>query len=111
MAYRPKGSFTGRIIRTFVAVVILTAFVLLISVFVKNLSQFDSKKFAKVSSSLLSKANIDVDEDKVGEVAGKFIERISNTNISATSTVRTDKDATDDKQLPAVSSATAPSTS
>jgi|GEM_PF-1003804 len=70
-------------IRGTFSIAVLSAFVLLIAFIVSVLWNTDAQKFAKNVSSLFSKININVDEKKVGDVAGEFVERISNTNLGS----------------------------
>jgi predicted phosphodiesterase len=72
----------GRFFRSLITIVILTSFVLLISLGLKELSSLTTEEFAKFSATTLAKANIKVDENKIGEVAGAFVSRISNVGVS-----------------------------
>jgi predicted phosphodiesterase len=85
---KTRSGVSGRLFRVILAVVILTAFVLAISLLVKELSSMNAQKFARLSRPILAKLNIRVSEEKLGEVAGEFAERITSTNISAISTQR-----------------------
>jgi predicted phosphodiesterase len=79
--FKNTGIFS-RFFRSVISIVILSGFVLGVSLFVKQLATMDTDKLARVFSSVLAKANIDIDEDRVGEVAGKFAERFSDTDLS-----------------------------
>lgn len=96
--YQGKNTLVGRLLRSFIAVIILSAFVLGVSLLIKNLSTLNEDKFAQITSEALSKANIEVEEEQVGEVAGKFIERLTNTNISSTSTSRVSEEDSKNKE-------------
>ncbi|OGC68669.1 hypothetical protein A2415_02360 [candidate division WWE3 bacterium RIFOXYC1_FULL_39_7] len=61
------------------AIVVLTVFVLSISFFVKGLSNADSEKLLGYLEPVFDKFNID--EDQLGEVAGKFVSRIGETKV------------------------------
>lgn len=87
---KTKDSFISRFFRFLISTVVLSALVVGIAFLIKGIHGFDDKKFARFSSDILAKLNINVQEEQIGEVAGKVIERVSNTNISATSTSRLD---------------------
>lgn len=72
-----------RFIRALLTVVVLTALVLGVTLGAKELYAVDAMKFGKITSSLLAKLHINVDEQKAGEIAGKFAERISQTNLGS----------------------------
>lgn len=84
------GNVFSRIFKLFFTVLVLSALVMAIAFSIKGIYNSNVYKIAKSVSTILSKANIKVDEDKMGDVAGKFVERVSNTNISASSTSRVD---------------------
>lgn len=68
-----------RALRSIISITILTALVLGIALLVRTLSSFDAKKFAKLSGPLFSK--IGVSEKRVGDVAGAFAKRFSQTDV------------------------------
>lgn len=72
-----------RLVRTVLSVVVLTALLLGVTVLTKQLWHTDTTDAVKALSSVLSKANVDVNEEAVGQVAGKFVERISQTNLGS----------------------------
>ena len=72
-----------RFVRSVLSVVVLSALVLGVTLGAKELYAVDSARFGKISSSLLAKINVNVDEGQIGEVAGKFAERISQTNLGS----------------------------
>ena len=79
-----KGSqLTGRLFRSVVSIVVLTAFVLFISLFVRELSDFNVSKAVKYAKPLLARLHIKIDEEQIGQVAGEFAQRISQTNIGS----------------------------
>jgi hypothetical protein len=80
-----QNKLLRRFVRSIMAIVILTAFVLFVSFAVKTLATMDAQKFVRLSSPLLARLHINVDEEQVGEVAGKFVERITKTSISTKS--------------------------
>jgi len=88
---KQKDSITARFFRFILSIVILSALIVGIALLVKGIHGFNGKEVASISSKLLSKANINVNEDQIGEVAGKFVERVSNTNISASATSRVEE--------------------
>ena len=92
---KTKDSVPARIFRFIVSIVVLSALIVGIALVVKGIHNFDDTKFAKISANLLSMAHINVTEDQVGDVAGKFVERVTNTNISASSTSRLESDSND----------------
>ncbi len=72
-----------RFVRSFMSVVVLTALVLGVTLGAKELYAVDSARFGKISSNILAKLHLKVDEEQVGEIAGKFAERISQTNLGS----------------------------
>ena len=86
-----KKNFLARIFRSFVAVVILTAFVLGVALATKQVATMDAKTFAKIASPVTQKLGIS--EEKTGEVAGEFIERFSQTGINKETPVDVKYDA------------------
>ena len=74
----------ARIARSIAAIIILTAFILAISYFVKEVSTLDAAKVVDISRPLLAK--LGVSEEDVGRVAGRFIQRIGETDVSAKKT-------------------------
>ena len=89
-----NGSFIGRIFRFILSVVILSAFIIGIALVIKGIHNTDENKIVKAVYKVLSLAHINVKEEQVGDVAGKFVERVSNTNISAVSTSRSSSENT-----------------
>lgn len=86
-----KLGFAGRFFRSSFAVLLLSSLTLGVFLFVGQVSSFDTKKLASVTVPLLARLHIKADEAQVGEVAGKFVERISDTNLgSGVSSVRLD---------------------
>ncbi len=82
--YRARKSMIQRFFRSFFAVVILSAFILGISLFVKEIAHLDPGKAAKLSGPILNKLGISPEE--AGKVAGTFVERIFKTNIAPSET-------------------------
>lgn len=83
---KSKSSGTNpllRFIRSVLSVVVLTALVLGVTLGAKELYAVDSARFGKISAYLLAKIHVNVDEGQIGEVAGKFAERISQTNLGS----------------------------
>lgn len=78
--YQSQNTVVKKLVRSVLAVFILSAFVLGISMVVKGVSTLDPIGLAKFSKPILAKLNIS--EDQAGEVAGEFVERISNTGIN-----------------------------
>ncbi|OGC45490.1 hypothetical protein A2V49_02685 [candidate division WWE3 bacterium RBG_19FT_COMBO_34_6] len=68
-----------RILRSVVSIVVLTAFVLGLSLLVKQISVMDPDKIVAIASPLLAKVGIS--NKMAGDVAGIFVERIFKTNI------------------------------
>jgi predicted phosphodiesterase len=77
--YRDRSIFR-RIFKAMMSVIILGAFVLMITFGIKGLANFDPVRFAKITGPILSKLNIN--EDLAGEVAGQFVKRITETGIN-----------------------------
>lgn len=70
------------------AIVILSAFILGISLMVKEMAGMDPYGVVKLASPLLEKAGIST--EKAGEVAGTFAERILKTNIAPSESYKED---------------------
>ncbi|MFZ5424188.1 MAG: metallophosphoesterase family protein [Patescibacteria group bacterium] len=90
----PRVNFFRRTVRSLIAIVLLSSLVLGLTYFVKEVSSLDPKKIASFSSPYLSRVGLD--EDEVGEVAGKFVQRVSDTGLNKESNER-------DSLLPPVS--------
>lgn len=80
-----KPTFINRAFRSVVSIIVLTAFVLGISFFVKEIASLDTSRLISLSSPLLSKLGIS--EETVGDVAGAFASRVLNINIAASKPV------------------------
>jgi len=78
-----KFSILGKLLRPIISVIVLTALVLGIALFVKEISTLSYKKVISISSPLLAKMGLS--SDKAGEVAGEFIKRASDTDININS--------------------------
>ena len=74
----------GRLAQTIFSVIILTAFVLGISYFVKGVSTFTYEKALKLADPVLTKAGID--KEMVGRVAGIFTSRDLSISVDKNST-------------------------
>jgi len=85
-----KDSIPARFFKFIISVVILSAFIIGIALTIKGVKSMSTNKVARSVSTVLSKLHINVEEEQLGDVAGKFVERVSNTNISSTTTVRDD---------------------
>lgn len=83
---RKKSGIFNRLFKTFFSVIVLTSFVVLISLFVRKVSMLNATEVGKLSAGLLHKAKINIDENKAGEVAGQVAQRLSDTNLTATNT-------------------------
>lgn len=90
-----KGLFS-RLFRSGVAVVILTAFVLGISLGVKELATLDTQKALSFTDPYLEK--VGVSSEKAGEVAGALVQRAFSTNISPSPEV-SDTNISDNKEV------------
>jgi predicted phosphodiesterase len=75
------SGFGARIARSIAAIIILTAFILGISYFVKEVSTLDAVKVVNISRPFL--VSLGVSEEDVGRVAGRFIQRIGETDLSS----------------------------
>lgn len=74
-----KRSVFSRLVRSVISVVILTAFILGLSMFVKQMAYFSPDKAATLLAPLLKR--VGVSPQQAGDVAGLFIERLFKTNI------------------------------
>lgn len=78
--YRRKKKFLRRFAKIIFTVVVCSALVLGVSYATLFMADLEVSTFAKVSSFLLS--YVGVDEDVVGDIAGEFAKRMSETDIS-----------------------------
>lgn len=84
--YRSRSKESGAFFRSFktlMSIVILTAFVLGISYFVKQVSSTDIGTVLSFADPIMSKAGIS--SKQVGVVAGEFAKRVNETKIDSTS--------------------------
>ena len=79
-----KPGLFGRFFRSIFSIVVLTSFVILISLLVRKVSMLNANQVGRLSANLLHKAKIDVDEEKAGAVAGQFAKRLTETNLAGT---------------------------
>ncbi len=86
---RNKHTAFRRTMRAMFAIVILTAFVMGVSYFVKEVSALNTNRFASLLEPVSAKFGFDVEQ--TGEVAGEFIERFSQTGINKASDTETDE--------------------
>jgi len=77
---KKRISFIQRFFRTVIAVVILSAFILGLSLLVKNAAHLDPYKAAEMAGPLLER--IGISKETAGQVAGSFAERVLKTNIA-----------------------------
>jgi predicted phosphodiesterase len=97
-----QNRLIGRLFRSLLAVVILTAFVLFVSFSVKTLATMDAKRIAKLARPVLARLNLDIDEDQVGEVAGEFVERIAKTGKAGDVVADSDEDSSSSRKDDAI---------
>lgn len=76
---RKKSHSPFSLIKSVLAMVVLTAFVLALSFFIRELSTTTPTRLIDLSSPVLSR--LGVTEDEAGQVAGEFIKRIGETSI------------------------------
>ncbi len=72
-----------RLFKSIISITILSAFILVLSLFIRELSTMSSDKFANLSGALLSRVHVKIDERQVGDVAGKFVARLTDVGISS----------------------------
>lgn len=82
---KDKPSFAKRFLRSAVSITILSAFVIILSIFVKALSSLNKQSFVSLTSPIANKLGLS--KDDVGEVAGEFAQRVSETKINPKNTV------------------------
>src|SRR3989344_3405791 len=75
-----KSSVLGKLLRPIISIIVLTALVLGIALFVKEISTMSYKRVISITAPLLAKVGLS--SDKAGEVAGEFIKRASDTDIN-----------------------------
>ena len=78
-----RSSFIGRFFRLIISVVVLSALVLGITLGMKSLYGTNAETLAMSVKPLLAKIHINIDEKKIGQVAGKFVERMSQTDLGS----------------------------
>ena len=104
MTLGKKGStrpaFINRAFRSLISILLLSAFILGISFFVREISTLDTDKLVALSSPVLKKLGLS--EDMVGEVAGAFASRVLSTSISASKPVAGTQVVESDIEEPAV---------
>jgi hypothetical protein len=69
--------------RWILSVAVLSSFILVIALLINGLWNTNTKKFSKSLGDIFSRFNIPVDANKVGNVAGEFVERISQTDLGS----------------------------
>jgi predicted phosphodiesterase len=72
--------FGARIARSIAAIIILTAFILSISYFVKEISTFDAVKFAKMTNPIFSKVGLNGDD--MMKLTGIVLGRVGSAGIA-----------------------------
>lgn len=77
---RKRVTFIQRFFRSIIAVVILSAFILGISLAVKETANLDPYQLVKLAGPLFDKMGVSTEQ--AGQVAGSFAERILKTNIA-----------------------------
>ncbi|MFC1621869.1 metallophosphoesterase family protein [Patescibacteria group bacterium] len=94
---RRTGIFS-RFSRSILSIVILSAFVLAVSLFVRGVSDLDTDKIVRISSPIL--ARLGLSEERVGQVAGSFAERVMNTSIApSVSSSQSERDGKDSRPV------------
>ncbi|MBN1162560.1 metallophosphoesterase [Patescibacteria group bacterium] len=87
MVRRKKKSkvpkIVNRIFRFFFAIIILSSLVLGVSLVVKEVYVTDTGRFAQIIKPILAKLHIPVSEEQIGDVAGEFVSRLSQTNLAS----------------------------
>lgn len=77
---RKRVTFIQRFFRAVIAVVILSAFIIGLSVLVKKAANTNPYQIVKLAGPLLEKVGVSTEE--AGQVAGSFAERVLKTNIA-----------------------------
>ncbi len=78
--------------RSILGITVLSALVLGITLGIRATYNLNTLEVAQISNSILGKLGVPVKDSRVGEVAGKFVERISQTDIGmGVSTIRTEE--------------------
>ena len=85
---KKRVTLIQRFFRTVIAVVILSTFVLGISLMVKKTATLDLYKVVKLASPVLAKFGVSAEQ--AGQVAGSFAERILKTNIAPSENYKED---------------------
>ena len=89
---RKKVSFIQRFFRSIVAVVILSAFILGISLLVKEMAGLDPYGLTELAGPILDPllGKVGTSTEEAGQVAGTFAERILKTNIAPSESYKED---------------------
>lgn len=89
-----KKSYSGfgmGFLRPFAAVLVLTAFILVITFAVRGLGELKTDTVVSVTKPLLAKLNINLNDNRVSKLAGNIYSRITNTDLgSGTISIRED---------------------
>jgi len=95
---RKKVTFIQRFFRSVVAVVILSAFILGISLMVKEMAGLDPYGLVKLAGPVLDPLleKVGISTEEAGQVAGSFAERILKTNIAPSEGYMGDLDGASD---------------
>jgi len=91
---RKRNTLIQRFFRGLIAVIILSAFVLGISLTVKETASLDPYQVVKLAGPLLDK--IGVSTEQAGQVAGSFVERVLRTNIAPSENYKEEIDSLGD---------------
>src|SRR3990167_757839 len=86
-----KSSVLGKLLRPIISIIVLTALVLGIALFVKEISTMSYKRVISITAPLLAKVGLS--SDKAGEVAGEFIKRASDTDINIGNIIKETSDS------------------
>ena len=91
---KKKVTFIQRFFRSVVAVVILSAFILGISLMVKEMAGLDPYGLVKLAGPVLDPLleKVGISTEEAGQVAGSFAERIFKTNIAPSKSYKEDLD-------------------
>lgn len=82
---KSKPSIAKRFLRSILSITILSAFVIGISFFIKAVSSLNIQNFVSLASPITDKLGLS--QKEVGQVAGEFVQRVSETKINPTVSV------------------------
>lgn len=76
---KKKSNRLIRFFKSFVSIVVLTSFILIVTLTIKGISTLNQDKVVNISKPVAQRLGIN--EEQIGEVAGKFVSRLGDTDV------------------------------